>query len=176
MGLKVKLELKNKKFGKLLILRERGQDIRKNYLWECKCDCGKIIVRTGAQIMKFKNSNQACSSGCSQTLPPEQAALNILFNHKYKYGAKLRNLEFNLTREQFIPLIKANCFYCGRRPSNKIRDLKYNGIDRKNNSLGYSISNCVSCCYVCNKMKLDMNYDDFLNQVKRIVNFLGLFD
>lgn len=37
-----KLDLINKKFGKLLVLKEAGKDKYRACLWLCKCDCGKI--------------------------------------------------------------------------------------------------------------------------------------
>ena len=44
----------------------------------------------------------------------------------------------------------------------------YNGIDRKDNFLGYTLSNVVTCCKKCNFLKRDMSYIDFINYIKQI--------
>jgi hypothetical protein len=64
---------------------------------------------------------------------------------------------------------------CGNYVSARIRNLEdysdapgccnacvYNGIDRKNNRLGYFSANVVSCCVVCNKAKRTMPYEEFV--------------
>ena len=53
------------------------------------------------------------------------------------------------------------------------KDFLYNGIDRKDNNIGYIIENCVSCCGICNRMKMDMSYDDFLNHIRLIYKVVG---
>lgn len=44
----------------------------------------------------------------------------------------------------------------------------YNGVDRMNNSLGYINKNCVSCCKICNYMKLEMSISEFLDKCATI--------
>lgn len=72
--------------------------------------------------------------------------------------------EFDLTNEQLRILFKGNCHYCGIKPKQiwrsracrrnpKIEPFVYNGIDRLDNSKGYTIDNCVSCCRRCNSAK-----------------------
>ena len=50
----------------------------------------------------------------------------------------------------------------------------YNGIDRKDNNLGYEKANCVPCCKRCNQMKNDMTMDEFINQIININNKLRI--
>lgn len=47
----------------------------------------------------------------------------------------------------------------------------YNGIDRKDNDIGYVIENCVSCCDECNKAKRNMLYEKWIAYLDRIVAF-----
>lgn len=44
----------------------------------------------------------------------------------------------------------------------------YNGIDRVNSDLGYSVKNCVTCCKDCNTAKMNMSIKDFLSMIERI--------
>ena len=83
--------------------------------------------------------------------------------NNYKKGAKIRNLEFSLTKEEFYKLTSQPCYYCG-----EIKE--YNGIDRIDSKKGYTIDNCVPCCFCCNGMKLDYTIDFWFNHMKKILN------
>src|SRR3990167_3222644 len=76
-------------------------------------------------------------------------------------GAKVRNLEFNLTFEEFCQITDLPCNYCGENQ-------KPRGIDRVDNKIGYTIKNSVPCCRTCNFMKNIMTRDNFLYQVNKI--------
>lgn len=80
-----------------------------------------------------------------------------------KCGAKRREILFSLSLEDFKKMWNKNCYYCG----GKIKGI---GIDRINNNKGYIIKNCVPCCSICNKMKLTMNIEIFINHCKKIIN------
>ena len=79
----------------------------------------------------------------------------------YKSGAKQRNIEFSLTFEEFEKYWNNKCYYC----EEKIDGV---GIDRVDNSIGYLNDNIVACCGICNKMKLTMTKDMFINKCKII--------
>jgi len=84
---------------------------------------------------------------------------------KTREGAKIRNLEFSLTRKQFVEIVSGPCFYCGENE-------KKRGIDRQNNSVGYISSNCVSCCWKCNRMKNCLHSKEFIYHIKKILDYL----
>ena len=44
---------------------------------------------------------------------------------------------------------------------------KRNGLDRKNNKFGYSKENCITSCGICNRMKMDLDYDIFWLKLKK---------
>lgn len=98
---------------------------------------------------------------------------------QYKKNALARGYKFLLTDEQCEELFKMNCFYCGTSPSNVFKlkqfygEYRYNGLDRKDPSKGYETDNVVSCCGRCNLKKLTMNFDDFIEAIKRIYDHLG---
>jgi hypothetical protein len=93
---------------------------------------------------------------------------------KYQGAASKRGYRFELTNEEFINLINSPCFYCNTPNSNTYKNgdkiLNYNGIDRINNEIGYIQSNVVACCSICNRMKMDMNVNDFLDHINKIKN------
>lgn len=78
----------------------------------------------------------------------------------YKNGALRRNIDWNLTKEEFESYENIPCYYC-----NEIVRI---GLDRLDNEKGYVISNCVSCCGVCNRMKMNLDVNVFLNKIKQI--------
>lgn len=45
-GIMKKIDLTEKRFGRLIVIEQAGQDSQRNYKWLCRCDCGnKVIVR-----------------------------------------------------------------------------------------------------------------------------------
>lgn len=85
----------------------------------------------------------------------------------YKSQAKRAGREFVLTYEEFMRFWGQKCDYCGEI-------VKTIGLDRLDSSKGYSLTNVVSCCIICNIMKKDLMPDDFVNHCKKIVdNKLG---
>lgn len=109
-------------------------------------------------------------------LEPGEAAFNDLY-YQYKRTALQRNLDFSLSEQIFRDLTKQNCYYCGREP-HRIKkgqgktsgDYIYNGIDRVDNSLGYTKTNVVSCCFDCNSAKNCLSTEEFLQLIENIYN------
>lgn len=93
-------------------------------------------------------------------------------NHKnsnynnYKKGAIERNYEFKLSEQEFNNIINQNCYICGKKNNTQ----HMNGIDRYDNTVGYTIDNCRPCCGQCNFMKKDLNYDYLLQKLLIIHN------
>jgi hypothetical protein len=87
--------------------------------------------------------------------------------------ARKRGLEWDLSDDELERLVKGDCHYCGAPP--RLRTFnggKYatlmNGIDRIDSSLGYYEGNCLSCCPDCNRAKMALGYEEFLELVNRI--------
>lgn len=179
------IDISGQRFGRLIaiIRTSKRVDPRKTnsgeYYWLCKCDCGneKEIM------MSSLRRGDTTSCGCygkeqrlkAVSLMPGQANFNALFCN-YKNQAKRRRLDFLLSDEQFRQLVESNCHYCDSKPS-QIVDREpanipylYNGIDRVDNSIGYTKENCIPCCKICNYMKRNMTYDEFLAHIKKINN------
>lgn len=106
-------------------------------------------------------------------LPDEQAHLNIIY-YEYTRSAARRGIEFKLTKDEFKPLFKGDCFYCGGPPSNQIagrhgdRFPPHTGIDRVHPDRGYEIGNVVSCCRLCNEVKRASTLEEFKRWVEGI--------
>ena len=78
--------------------------------------------------------------------------------------AKSRGIPMDLSFDEFMEITKDNeCHWCGG-PLPKTRP----GLDRIDNSEGYTLINCLPCCRICNWMKGEKTPDEFLLHIKRI--------
>jgi hypothetical protein len=75
----------------------------------------------------------------------------------YSIGAIDRGYVFDLSFEQFMTFWNKPCFYCNS-------EINTIGLDRVDNSIGYTLSNVVPCCITCNKMKLSQTKEEFINK------------
>lgn len=168
-------------FGELTVLgfshsyvQPSGQ---KRAVWKVQCSCG--VVKECSTSNLLSKSTVSCghvgaeNRRKSRVVENSGAAKNYLYI-SYKKRAEYRNLPFLLCVEKFIELTEGNCVYCGNAPSNirkgrgSAGSYVYNGIDRIDNAKGYFEGNVVSCCGICNQMKMDMMYKDFMSHIKRI--------
>lgn len=181
---RLRVNIEGQKFGRLTALHDVGYQDR-DRLWECLCECGQFTIVKAGQLKAGKVKSCGClhSELASKRakrdvaghnkLPKGEANLNNMIR-AYKAGAKKRNLVFELTREQFAELTKQKCFYCGVKPHNIINypqsngEYIYNGIDRIDNTKGYIIDNCVTCCFACNQWKQAYTQQEFLMRIKLI--------
>lgn len=86
----------------------------------------------------------------------------------YKSRAKSTGKDFDITESEFTHLSKGQCFYCGVEFDKNYSGNLCNGIDRYDNSKGYTEENCVPSCWICNRAKSDLTPDEFYNWVYRI--------
>ena len=170
-------------------------------MWECRCDCGKSVTVSRTSIRVFearggsptKTWNCVPSCGCSlqegilkprphykfkKPRPEGNAGKNTLLKC-YRNAARKRDFEWSLTSEDFDLLTASTCHYCGVGPCrlkksegrDRGQDYLYNGIDRLDNSLGYTRSNSLPCCSICNWAKHTMEYDTFISWLDRVARY-----
>src|ERR1035437_10202550 len=127
------------------------------------CQCGNLKTKGSLQCM-----------GCySRRLSDGESAFNAVWND-YVQQSRRRKLKWSLTKNGPRKLFRGYCFYCGTSPiavktiPNGQGSFVFNGIDRRDNSLGYDKKNCVPCCMICNFMKRSMGVEEFLAHIRRI--------
>lgn len=167
-------DLTGQKFNRLIVLQHIGTNNRWHY-WKCQCDCGNIVSVTTGNLL----SNHTKSCGClrkeNTTKTSGESAANTVFA-SYRGNARKAKLKFELTKQQFIELTQQNCYYCGIEPQqilltkNCNGQFIYNGVDRVDNTEGYTIKNCVAACYTCNRAKNNYSIKKFNNWISRIVS------
>jgi len=177
-----KNELDNK-YGRLLVIQRAKINKGKGAYWLCKCDCGNEVTVYGGNLRRGTTRSCGCLSRerASEThrLPYGESAFNTLI-HRLKRSAKQRGHSWSLTKDQIRQLTSMSCYYCGVKPfQGKTSQLGhngvyiFNGIDRVNNTRGYTIDNVVPACGICNLAKRTMSQDEFKAWVCRIYEHFG---
>jgi len=174
-------DISGKRFGKLLVLSiaEKPENVKcQNTYWLCQCDCGNTKIIVSNSIISGITSSCGCEHKkiVNDRNSNGQASFRSIFN-LYKRNAKNRNINFNLSIDEFKEITQKNCYYCNVSPkqfsSNYIQYglYIYNGIDRIDSNKGYEIDNVVPCCGVCNRAKLAMPLDEFILWIKNLCEY-----
>ncbi len=187
-GLKVEV-YPGQVFGQLTVIQEEPEIITENKelvrpkrirrILKCKCSCGNEVTTPLHSVLNEKNPKCfACGRDAMRKFSTsEQNARRAIL--EYVKGAESRNIDFNLSFDDFCDIIVRPCHYCGDKDTNSKQQkgrgrsrpappFFYTGIDRVDSNQGYVKENCVPCCAKCNRMKLAEPQDVFLNQVKKI--------
>lgn len=177
------VDLKDKKYN---CLTPKYKIIDKHNIWSwfCECDCGKTTIVRQDYLLNNRIKSCGCLRSLNTSKRKSKNPIGVNENavyFQYLHSAKKRNLLFELSKEQCIKLFNSECFYCGLKPytkkavhRNKLNLIErniyyyYNGIDRKDNNIGYTLDNCVSCCKFCNKGKSVYSESDFINWIESV--------
>jgi hypothetical protein len=152
--------------------------VAKNRAYPVICDCGNrsVVVATA-----LKNRKSVQCTSCGHRLTGQKRQIEVRAQTTtaalayYKKAAQRRDILFELSKEEFETIIYQNCFYCGRPPSNTvtIRRLEkvvgnYSGVDRISPLEGYTKTNCVPCCRLCNESKRTMTLEEFKKWISKV--------
>jgi hypothetical protein len=165
-----------------------NQDNKSKRKWRCLCDCGKLINVSTGQLGGGKIRSCGCKKDASMlerrgmvprhlVKPVGVVNRNTLLK-TYIRSAARRGLSWLLTDGEAFTIFEADCHYCGRHPFRPVdravsEGSLFNGIDRKDNSIGYELSNVVPACAPCNYIKSTMPYDFFIQWVMGIAGHLA---
>ena len=128
--------------------------------------------------------NAAAQQAVWRTKNPEKYAafnekrrvdLGEFFKANYVRPSKNKNLEFTITEYDFASIAKEPCYYCGEMEKIEVDgemvERGFNGLDRKDQTRGYVVDNCVSACNMCNVMKKSLHVDIFLKRVEHMISY-----
>lgn len=175
-NLKKQPELIGQRFGKLVVVSRSKNVSKRGSRYLCQCDCGKQTIINGSGLLrKYKWQSCGCTihenSGQFKLRYTSNIALNSLVSN-YRRSAIERGYEFSLTHNDCESLFSQKCFYCSSEPKQifkiKTYSLTYNGIDRLDNSIGYSKDNTVPCCKICNRAKNSMSLNEFQKWIQAL--------
>ncbi len=133
-------------------------------LWKCRCKCKRIGYHTSQSLIS--GNSKGCPKCAIYRVSSPEAAFMSLYR-VYRAGARRRGMSWRLSIKQFRNLTQQKCYYTSLPPSSICRrngrEYIYNGIDRINSKLGYSVDNCVPCVGIINRMKMNMPYSTFID-------------
>lgn len=160
--------------------------------WVCRCVCGREVVVSTSWL----TGGDKRSCGCRNYMrphgnakqDPQVSSWNALIA-RMKNAARRRRIEWGLPFDTAKILCSRECRWCGQSPNQKFNYrrslngymqgkyltphieaawIKFNGIDRINNDLGYYEGNCWPCCKSCNFARNTMTVDEFHEWIRRI--------
>ena len=156
---------------------EKSINGRLYYKVQCK-NCNSILIMRKDNILKATKCHCINCIGNNRT-PSKFGPLNV-YKYYYKEGARSRGFNWEISDEEFYDIISKPCLYCCSEPKTiqslkryiKVKEsINVNGVDRLDSNLGYTIENCVPCCSMCNRMKMNYTLNDFVNHVYKISNY-----
>lgn len=164
-------------------------------MWKCRCDCGKEVSICAVRLSKRSKPLRSCGCksfrgirhGNSKTSPSD-TSWNSLVN-RYKQSARRDGRPWSLSNSEAVNFFTLPCNYCGTKPASRYNVfarsdgtvrlgnpewgnlgwVKYNGLDRVDNLLGYVLGNVVACCKRCNYAKGASTADEFTSWLDQVV-------
>lgn len=184
----VRVDRTGKIYGRWFVIKFSHLNKANRALWLCRCECGNTsIVDTRSLGSGRSTQCQPCARVAQglAMMKPKGWFGKARYLVQYKANATRRELVWLLSDTEALQLSQLNCFYCGIKPlgvwGSGCRNTSLlakqnglylaNGIDRKNNDLGYTLANCVACCRECNKAKNNTDYDQFMSWIGRLIVF-----
>lgn len=128
--------------------------------YKCQCKCGSEDVVTSdflkrGVIKQCKKCGYEITRSKNRKLKPFEGLYKKLVK-----DADPRGIPVSLTYEEYLEFTTTNkCHYCEREliwTEYRMRNKGWIGghnLDRMDNQVGYSKTNCVVCCPQCNRIK-----------------------
>jgi hypothetical protein len=165
------------RFSRWVAIERVGNGKNGRVRWRCRCDCG--VTRNVLVCSLVNKTSRSCGclnrevNAARHAIYKGMASRNRL-TYQYKASAKKRGFQWTLTNEEAHQIFESNCYYCGTSPKQifKAKECNgsyvYNGIDRVDTSRGYTLDNCVPCCWTCNCAKRKMSSVQFLAWIRSV--------
>jgi len=172
------VNLENQRFGMLTVIRQEDSR-RGKKSWYCKCDCGGDKI-CSTKSLRVNNVN---SCGCMHYKKRNfhknwkgTEHISHTFFTAVKKGAKIRNIEFNITIEYVEKLFLEQNMKCALSDIelifSKVSKNKFGvgnaSLDRIDNTIGYVEGNCQWVHKTINIMKNKLPQNEFINFCKLI--------
>lgn len=187
------------RFGKLFVVKAVIPSLgRKNRggVWRCQCDCGKIKDIPGYTLLNIQSCGCIHLENTRKAGKLRRKYKEVTINAQYKGHRDQCKCNKNkkripLPRDIWEKIVFEPCHYCGQIDTRNIAntafyvwtwgkasdedkpkyDVQMNGVDRINSDIGYEPNNCVPCCIVCNRMKMALTVEQFVQHVNRVCEY-----
>lgn len=152
-------------------INDRPINFKSSWCLQCHAEDRKIRRNKNPARWNKKNLERQKKYQAANVEKVKQRQIRMKESLKGRYGtyrlhASERGLTFDLTLEEFSTITSQKCHYCNEFTINK----NYCGVDRVRNNEGYSLTNCVPCCTMCNLMKHTHNQQEWIEHMKKVLN------
>lgn len=171
-----------KQFRNLYVIKFHGMSKNSQRTYLCRCNCGRELIKTRAEIVKGKTENcRKCfdeqSIGSIHKNWNGFGYITGVFWAQIKLSAKKRKYELTISIEYIDSLIKHQEFKCALSglPINIAQNIREKGkttasLDRINPSIGYVDGNVQWVHKDINWMKQDYTQEEFINYCRMVTN------
>lgn len=168
-------DLTTKRFGMLTVIRRLPDNVCKNIVWECICDCGKITRVLGGNLGKITNSCGCLKNRKGENNPSWIGYYNISgrFFSMIKSSARKRNIKFDISIEDiWNQYLKQNkkCMLTGLDIYFESDCGQTASIDRIDSSKDYTVDNIQIVHKDINIMKNDYGNEYFILMCQHVAN------
>jgi len=177
----ISLNLENKTFGNLTVVRRTGSSRGGSVLWECNCKCGKVIQVSTRHLNRKNNNIRSC--GCSRKTGKQHIQWKGCEEISGAWWAqrvtrkdhKRVPIEISITKEYAWNLFIQQERKCALSGVDLVISLEPNigtaSIDRIDSSKGYIKGNIQWVHKHINYMKNKFTQNYFLELCKRIAEY-----
>jgi hypothetical protein len=176
-------DLTNEVHSKLRVISVASKKGTQTF-WNCICECGNPAVVRGSYLTSGHTKSCGClrsevadarNKGRRNPDPwvPEMKTYIYHLSVDREHRRVLAET-WDLTLDEYKSLVTSSCYYCGAEPHGlphakhlRKSGVRRSGIDRIENSKGYTLNNCVTCCGACNREKGALTLKEFIDLTKR---------
>lgn len=165
-----KIDLTDKIFGKLIVIKDTGKRKSRRPIWLCRCECGQEVEVLGKYLLVGDTKSCGCFSKCNAHNRQGYKGLGQSYVYCVKSNAKRRGIPFNLSAEELYLKLEEQSFRCKISDVDIVlcdnyRDQYTNqtaSLDRIDNSKGYTLDNVQWVHKTVNIMRNKLSIQDFL--------------
>lgn len=174
-----KINLKGRRFGKLLVVKDTGRRKSRRPIWRCDCDCGASVEILGKYLLSQDTKSCGCIAKGNAHNRTGFKELSGSYWYVVTSQAKRRGIPLSITVEQaHNQLVKQNwcCALTGEeiKFAVNLRDSRLEqtaSLDRIDNKKGYTLENIQWVHKTVNIMKNVLSQDDFINWCNKITSW-----
>ncbi|MDE1179451.1 hypothetical protein [Paraburkholderia sp.] len=174
------IDLRGRKFGKLLVLVDTRRRKSRRPIWECHCDCGETVAVLGKYLQNGDTKSCGCFNKGNAHNRDAVAEITLSFWTPITRQAVRRGIPFEVTREFAWQLYLDQgglCALTGEpiKFSTNIRDQRGTqtaSLDRKDSRFGYTENNVQWVHKKVNIMKNVMSNEELFDWCGKVQDWM----
>lgn len=173
-----KIDLTDKPFGKLTVVKDTGKRKSRRPIWLCRCECGKEVEILGKYLLCGDTKSCGCITKGNAHNRTGYKNLNGSYYGNVKRSAIKRGIPFEITPQEMLEVLEKQNYLCAfsKKPIKIVdnirdqRDEQTASLDRIDNNKGYTKDNVQWVHKVVNIMRNKLEVADFIGWCKIIAS------